>query len=232
MARFALTSDVVVDGVNVYRINSFTNFISFLCRLTDDARFTEAYSINLANSIACEIALALLTMLDLFIAPVVSVITWPFIRLIIPKKWDLINRRFIGLIVSFIETVFAISVVINCYSSYSDGLTYIINNQQILDKIGMSTNFLNVLRFFQVDFFGFFKVLNMHLFTFKFAADGKVYETSSEFMWLAKTTFPSGADVDILANGYRVRLFTLWAVENGVTIIPNGLLSSGLRRIR
>ena len=84
----------------------------------------------------------------------------------------------------------------------------------------MSSKLFNVMKLFSADFFGFFKALNFKLFNFQFAADGEIYNLSSEFTQLANKVFPESID-DSLINSYKETLLNLWMNNNGVAITPS-----------
>ena len=122
-----------------------------------------------------------------------------------PKKLNAINLRFPAPIIGLLEVSFALIVVINCYSSYSEGLNVLIKNANYLEQLNMSSKLFNVMKLFSVDFFGFFKALNFKLFNFQFAAGGEIYNLSSEFAQLANKVFPESID-DSLINSYKETL--------------------------
>lgn len=224
MLQFGLNTTVVVENVEVYQINNFGDLISFIGALANEAKYTEEFAYNLGYSITFSMSLAILTLLDIIVAPLVTLITWPLIKLAIPKKWDHANKRWIAPLLSFVEALFGISVMINCLAAYSEGMSWLVTNPVILSRLNIDTAIFTVLRFFTTDFFGFFKVLNIHLFNFQFAANGEVYSTAKEFIALTSKVFPNvengSVEAEALIALYKQRLLELWMSKNGVSLPP------------
>lgn len=230
MLQFALNTTVVVDNVEVYQINTFGDLISFICALGDDAKYTEEYAINLAYSITFAMSLGILTLLNLIVSPIVALITWPIMKLAIPKKWDHANKRWIAPIISFVEVLFGFSIIINCLSAYSEGMIWIVDNPEVLSRLDIASSIFTVLQFFTSNFFGFFKVLDIHLFNFQFAANGEVYATAKEFIELSSTVFPKleEAEAEALIAAYKEKLLLAWMVKNGVSMPPKEAIKASI----
>ena len=218
--QFGLNTSVVVNNIEVYEINNFTDLIELLGILANDTKYTAEYAYTMSHSMCHAMALGLLTIANIFVSPIIALLTWPIIKLFFPKKLNAINLRFPAPIIGLLEVSFALIVVINCYSSYSEGLNVLIKNFNYLEQLNMSSKLFNVMKLFSVDFFGFFKALNFKLFNFQFAAGGEIYNLSSEFAQLASKVFPESID-DSLINSYKETLLNLWMNNNGVAITPS-----------
>lgn len=228
MLQFGLDTTVVVSGIEVYDINTFSDLIGFLCSLTEDARFTAEYAYNLAHAITYALALATLSLGILIICPVISSMTWPLIKLALPKKANVFDYRFVGPIVSVLQVFFVFIVIINCFGAYSEGMAWFLKNPEVLSRLNFDAKIFTILKYFTNDLFGPLKVLNFGMLKFQFAANGTVYNAAVEFAHIAKVVAPEGADVDALAAQYGARLLELWMAQYGISLPPSSAIKNFL----
>ena len=118
----------VVDygGNHTINITSFTELIVVMGRLsTDRAKFTAAYSAELAFNIAKAVAWFAIVLVVHVVSWIVSALLWPLVHLIIPAHIRKKKMRVLGGVIGIAQTLVIVASYMFATSAISPGFTYL-----------------------------------------------------------------------------------------------------------